>query len=438
MKSKYLNSIKLKDDLFAVYNSLLCVPIYMTKKEKESVFSEDLNNFSEDEINELYKHGILIKDKNIDKNAVEILRKSISKGIDNKISLMYLIPTNTCNLACKYCFIGNTVDKKCQTNMKWETAQIAIDKFYEHLKKNKIKKGAIICYGAEPTINWDLVKKAAQYVIDKDYNITVDIVTNATLITDEIADDIKRLNIGVGISIDGPREVTDKNRIFKVGNKSVYEAVENAIEIFKRKEVFFSLSVTISDYFIENSKYILKWLINLNVPSINFNLMHYTDPNTEWKQYYKKASEFLIKAYTELKKNNIQDDRVFRKVESFYDRKFKFSDCGAMGGTQITIRPNGDMCICHGYWNQKEHYCGNIIRDNIEDVFKTEEYKFWNKNITLNKPECLKCKYIFTCGGGCAQQSENLFGNIGGIDKSFCKYTKIAFKWLLLNHYNQK
>lgn len=38
MKSKYINSIKLKDDLFAVYNSLLCVPIYMTKKEKECVF----------------------------------------------------------------------------------------------------------------------------------------------------------------------------------------------------------------------------------------------------------------------------------------------------------------------------------------------------------------------------------------------------------------
>lgn len=122
--------------------------------------------------------------------------------------------------------------------MSWETAQIAIDKFYMHLRKNKIKKGAVICYGAEPTINWGLVRKAAQYVIDRDYNITVDIVTNATLITEEIADDIKRLNIGVGISIDGPQKVTDENRIFKVGNKSVYEAVENAFEILKRKKCF--------------------------------------------------------------------------------------------------------------------------------------------------------------------------------------------------------
>lgn len=34
MKSKYLSSIFLKDDLYAVYNSLLCMPIYMTKKRK--------------------------------------------------------------------------------------------------------------------------------------------------------------------------------------------------------------------------------------------------------------------------------------------------------------------------------------------------------------------------------------------------------------------
>ena len=120
--------------------------------------------------------------------------------------------------------------------------------------------------------------------------------------------------------------------------------------------------------------------------------MRFTEKGADWKNYYKHASKFLIKAYEVLKQNNIQDDRVQRKVESFYERQFKFSDCAAMGGNQLTVRPNGDVCVCHGYWNTDRDTCGNININSFEEILGSESYQEWSNNISINRPKCRKCK----------------------------------------------
>lgn len=65
-----------------------------------------------------------------------------------------------------------------------------------------------------------------------------------------------------------------------------------------------------------------------------------------------------------------REDRIKRKYYALYERDFKYSDCVARGGNQISIKPNGDITICHGYWNSKENEIGNINEINISDISK--------------------------------------------------------------------
>lgn len=142
----------------------------------------------------------------------------------------------------------------------------------------------------------------------------------------------------------------------------------------------------------------LKWLVELNVKNINFNLLHYTTKNNEWKKYYKKASKFLFKAHDILSKHDIKEDRLLRKFRAFYSGRFKFNDCSAVGGQQLTVKPNGNLTICHGYWNQQKDNVGNIKTSSFQDVFRTKIYSNWKHNLTINNKKCLQCPALYICG----------------------------------------
>lgn len=290
--------------------------------------------------------------------------------------------------------------------------------------------------GGEPLINFNLIKECIIYSKAKNYNLKFSIVSNATLINDEIANFIKENNIGLGISIDGPKNITDKNRIFANDFTSVYDKVISKINLLKSKNVEFGLSITISPDFLKKQDEFLTWLSDLNVKNISYNLMHFTTLTNSWKKYYKDATKFLIKSNNLLYPMGFDEDRIRRKYYSFYERDFKYSDCGARGGNQITIKPNGDMTICHGYWNTNENEIGNINTINsLSDIFKTSKYIDWNYNIPINNNKCQECNAIYICGGGCAMQAKTLFGDEKNIDKAFCIHSKEMLKYILTELY---
>ena len=434
MISKYANKIKIKKDVYAIFNSLVMLPIFVNEKQCANILNGNIDNLTNEEKTEFIKAGIIIENKEIDNQLLNTLKSAREQYMKEHITIMYIIPTNTCNLRCKYCFIGKLNDKPIK--MEESTLTKAIEMFNSHLEKIG-EKGTIFLYGAEPLLNFDLIKLGVLYVKKQNYNIQFSMVSNGILITEEIADFIKNNNISLGISIDGPKEITDENRIFKSNNKSVYDAVLNKIELLKEKNVDFGLSITIAPIFLENEDYFLNWISKLGVYNISYNLLHFTTKTDEWKEYYKKATKFIYKSNKKLFDQGFNEDRINRKYDSFYNRIFKFSDCGAIGGNQITVCPNGDIEICHGYWNYKRKILPNINQiQSFSDLFDNPEYIKWSNNITLNKKKCLRCPTIYICGGGCAMQAKDLFGNEKEIDKPFCIYTKGMLKNILKEVYD--
>lgn len=409
------------------------LPIFTDKEQAEKIFSNDLDSFSKSELDELKKAGIITDNDKFDTLLLESVCETRKELLENKITIMYLIPTNTCNLMCKYCFIGKLNEKPCY--MEYDTAIDAVDKFYEHLCSIG-EKGTIFFYGAEPLLNFDLIKKVVLYSKEKGYDIEYVMVSNGILLNAEIANFIKENSISLGLSIDGPKNINDSNRIFKGSKKSVYDVVLSKIKLLKSMDVDFNLSITVAPVFLDNEEYFLRWIEDLGIYNISYNLLHFTYKTDEWKSYYKKAVKFIYKSNNLLFNKGFNEDRVNRKYDAFYNRTFKFSDCAAIGGNQLTICPNGDIEICHGYWNRKERKLPNIKDiDSFSDLFSLDEYKKWATNITLNKTKCLNCPAIYICGGGCAMQSKDLFGDERKIDKAFCIYTKFMLRNILKEVY---
>lgn len=433
-KSKFCKFIKINNEIYAVFNSLLMEPIFLSKNMAKKIKYNDLNAIPNKVKVELKESGIIVDDKNKDKYVYNYLKNNINQEIAKKISIMYLIPNSNCNLACKYCFIGK-LNNQNPTKMTIETMKNAVDKYYEYSKKQDFPC-KIIFYGGEPLISFENIKIITQYIKEKKYNFQMSIVTNGTLLNDEIICFLKNNNFSVGMSIDGPKILNDKNRIYYKSSESVYDNIINNIDILNKNNVDYGLSITLSKDILNNQDIFLEWLNKLNVKSFSYNMLHFTKKTNEWKKYYAKVTNFLIKSNNIMFEKGYSEDRVRRKYSAFYDRDFKYSDCAAKGGNQITIKPNGDIIICHGQWNNNENLISNINNTkNIEDIFKSRRYNEWYNNIPLNNKKCKNCKAIYVCGGGCAMQSKDLFGNEKRIDKAFCIHTKKMLKYIMSELY---
>lgn len=426
--SSFFHSVPVGDGINALYNSLLMDIVFSTDEELAHVIQCNVSD--ENQISKLQDAGIYVANSSVDNMALDAIRKNcISKN--SEIDIMYLIVSSMCNFGCKYCFV------KSQTTefelMDATTAEVAINKFAKYLKETGKQSGEVIFYGGEPLINFEVIRRVVNKIKEDDLKIKCSIVTNGSLIDKEKAAFFAEHEIDVGISLDGFKEVNDKNRVYRSSEKGTYDDVLDAVRLLQECDAPFGLSITVSEELLLHQDEIILWLGTLDIKRIFYNLLHFTEKFDGWKDYYKSAALFLIKSYEVLSKQSIIDGRLFRKIDCLLRQEFKYADCAAIGENQITVQPNGDICICHGYFKKPQYSISNIkdIELTSFSLSSDDEMDFWRYRAPIFNEQCIQCEALFLCGGGCALQAEALFGDRSHIDEPFCIHTKSALKWLL-------
>ncbi|MBO5282910.1 MAG: radical SAM protein [Lachnospiraceae bacterium] len=149
---------------------------------------------------------------------------------------MEIIIINDCNLRCKYCYAhGGNYDMKTQ-KMSAETAHI----FLQKLLVGRYNRVEIVSFfGGEPTMCPDTIQEICNFFAENVKNGIFDempqflMVSNGTLIDEKIAAMIHKYHIGVTISIDGPMEINDLNRVDIYG-KGSFSKIVRGIELLNR------------------------------------------------------------------------------------------------------------------------------------------------------------------------------------------------------------
>ncbi|MEK7069548.1 MAG: radical SAM protein, partial [Patescibacteria group bacterium] len=177
--------------------------------------------------NKLIKGGFLISNYSDDDKILEQKRKEFSEPC---ISNMYLLLNEGCNLACSYCFFEGNFAKRPPLNpMSLSFAKKAID-FYSNILKKvdpiviSERQKLINFYGGEPLLNRDVFEGSVIYISEliKKGNIPLDtrisLNTNGTIMDGKLAKFIAKHKIEVGVSIDGPKLIHDRNRKYVNGS----------------------------------------------------------------------------------------------------------------------------------------------------------------------------------------------------------------------------
>jgi len=158
------------------------------------------------------------------------LAKNLEDYLENCVEKLTLQVTRQCNLRCKYCIYSEVDNEKQRSHsnevMAWDTVKEGIDFLLSHSRG--VPNINLSFYGGEPFLNFDLIKKSLEYIEVKGEGkeITYNLTTNGTIMNDEIVALIEKYSVSVTISLDGPGEVHNKNRVFADGTKGTYQKIE--------------------------------------------------------------------------------------------------------------------------------------------------------------------------------------------------------------------
>jgi len=205
---------------------------------------------------------------------------AIRQMLDSEMSTLVLDVTEQCNLRCRYCvFSGQYYYRRKHTSkfMSIDLARKAIDFFLSH---SMLSKRLIISfYGGEPLLNKLVIKACVDYVnsICKERDIVFHVTTNGTLIDEETARFLIEHDFLVRVSLDGPKDIHNRNRVFRNGRGTYDRIVTNLKRLqdmcpdFYDANISFNMAITppyrLLDYhhFICESELIADWHLVSNV-----------------------------------------------------------------------------------------------------------------------------------------------------------------------------
>jgi len=147
------------------------------------------------------------------------------------IGSFILKATGWCNLNCSYCYMFNLKDHSYLARprvMSREIVKASAKSIHEYAVSHGLTDVGITIHGGEPLLagkEWFrfLVQSFRETSDQISYRFTVQ--TNGVLIDPEWVDLFRELGIVIGLSMDGPREIHDRNRYNHAGRGSYDEVV---------------------------------------------------------------------------------------------------------------------------------------------------------------------------------------------------------------------
>lgn len=231
--------------------------------------------------------------------------------LNNRLNVITLQVTQQCNLRCDYCVYSGSYEGRMHSNknMTFNIAKKGID----FIINNSIESPNLTIgfYGGEPLLNFDLIKRCVEYVDEKieGREITFHITTNGTLLNDKIMDFFVEYDFSLLISLDGPKEIHDKNRVFANNNKGTFDSImKNMNRIFlkypdySKKNIMFNAvldettNIDCTKSFFKNYKELNKITINTSFITTNYSKNNKEiNENFNNKYKYEKFKVFLHK-----------------------------------------------------------------------------------------------------------------------------------------------
>ena len=222
MKLNYFNFKKLGDQILMTND--FGEFIFVSEIDFRNVINANIDMDSEIGKKLLDRH-MIYDETNLSFSNINRYRiREIKNHLNMSTSLHIFVVTTACNVGCVYCQANNGT--RCSgLFMDKETARRAVDIALE----SPTKSLTFEFQGGEPLLNFEIIKYIVEYSkeANKTHSINYTVVSNLTLLTDEMITYFKENNFGVSTSLDGHEFLHNKNRPYKDGGHTYRDVIKS-------------------------------------------------------------------------------------------------------------------------------------------------------------------------------------------------------------------
>ena len=357
--------------------------------------------------------------------------------------LHIITPTLRCNQKCVYCHSAAEQECKKEFDMEEKTA----DKVLEFVFQTPSKNITIEFQGGEPLLNFEIVKYLVKKAKEKNSKCKKEmrfaLVTNLTKMNDEIIGWIKDENIDVTTSLDGPKELHDKNR-FLEGGGATYDKVVEAMNNLKKNKIRVGALMVTTKQSLSYYKEIVDEYVKLGFNNLQIKYMNNLGfAKKTWKEigysveefidFWKKSVDYMIELN---KKGVLIKSRyvmlILKKILTKYDPGYLDfrSPCGIVCG-QLAYNHKGEIFSCDEGRENDMFKVGEVNKEKYKDlIVKPKCQQLISASINDNYV-CDNCVYKAWCGLcpviAYAEQG-NIIPKISSFSK--CKIHKAQFDYV--------
>jgi uncharacterized protein len=358
-------------------------------------------------------------------------------------------PTPFCNINCSYCYLPQ---RNVTTVMEQSTITTLFAKVFS---SGWTRDGlTVIWHAGEPLVVpvsfYQTAFEAVEALRPASLQLRHSIQTNGMLITPEWCDLFKKWDVGVGVSIDGPKHLHDAHRVTRTG-RGTFDKTLDGIRMLRREKVPFHVISVLSQGGMKVPQQMLDFYLSEGIDNICFNVEESEGDHVSGLFAAGDAQGGFKRFLSDFWGLARRSGRVqfVREIDGMLPRVFR-PDQSVMKNSQV--EPFGMLNVdCHGnvssfspellglkHADYNDFIIGNINTDSLEDMRLGAPMSAMLRDISAGVDACREsCEYFSVCGGGAPVNKLAENGSFRSTRTSFCSLTQMVPIDLILDAFDR-
>jgi len=335
----------------------------------------------------------------------------------NSVNMLIKPASGNCNMRCKYCFYHSLSDIREQKDygiMSYETLEQLVKRAFEGTTKSI----TFAFQGGEPTLcGLDFYYKFEDFV--KKYNtqsieVNRAFQTNGYIIDENWCKYFKKYKYLVGLSLDGPKEINDLNRI-DINKDGTYQKIMNAKKLFDEYLVEYNVLCVVNREVARYAKKVYQFFKDNNIRHIQYiNCLDELGKkqgtnkySLTWQRYLKFLKDTFDMWYEDIMNDDIY---VIRQFDNYIAMILGYppESCNMNGycSCQFVVEADGSVYPCDFYVID-EYRIGNVYDNSLKEMFESDTTKRFISESIIENPKCKRCKWYNICRNGCRRERQD-------------------------------
>jgi len=315
-----------------------------------------------------------------------------------------------CNLDCAYCYYLEKKDFYPKTRSYRMADDLLEEYIVQHIEACPKELVFFAWHGGEPTLlgidYFRRIIELQQKHRPMGRRILNGIQTNGTLLDDDWCRFLSTYGFQVGVSLDGPRELHDCNRVTKQGDPTHRQVVQ-AYRLLRKYGIDVDILCVVSRANVGHPAAVYRFFRELGVKYMQFLPLVRCMPKggvSDGSVPAQAYGDFLCAVFDEWSRHDIGRivlQNFDEAIRPYMGIEHALCILKETCGDVVVVEHNGDFYSCD-HFVEPRHRLGNIRETRLVDLLESPEQRAFGRRKQESLPQyCRDCDVLASCNGGC-------------------------------------